>query len=247
LSSFFDLTHLFLALIVITSTFINTVAGFGNALIAMPLMIALFGFRQAAPLQTMLGIVTFLIILLRYRRALNFGAVWRIILASVVMIPVGVLVLARAPERVTLPILGGVILVYVGYRVLALPMPAFSHPAFTYFFGALAGLLGGAFNTSGPPVILYGDARRWQPEEFRSNLTSIFLVNSTIVALTHGLAGNITPVIWQNWLFALPFIGVGVGMGFLLNPYINPDRFRQFVLFLLFVIGLRLVWAAFGA
>lgn len=107
--------------------------------------------------------------------------------------------------------------------------------------GLVAGLLGGAYNTSGPPLILYGDARGWEPAEFRGNLQSLFLLNDALVITGHLVAGNVTPVVLYGYLLALPGLGLGFLLGGRLARRLPPERFRLLVQVLLLVLGVRLL------
>ncbi|MCS7281859.1 MAG: sulfite exporter TauE/SafE family protein [Anaerolineae bacterium] len=106
--------------------------------------------------------------------------------------------------------------------------------------GLIAGMLGGAYNTSGPPLVIYGDARRWEPAEFRGNLQTLFLINDALVIAGHLAAGNITPAVLHGYLLALPGLGLGFLVGGLLAQRLSPKRFRLFVQGLLLVLGARL-------
>jgi hypothetical protein len=108
-------------------------------------------------------------------------------------------------------------------------------------FGFVGGLLGGAYNTSGPPVVVYGNCRRWSPQEFKSNLSGYFVVNSVMVVSTHWLSGNFTPEVTSNFLLALPALLLGFLFGQGMDKWLNPELFRKIVLVLLVLLGARLM------
>jgi uncharacterized membrane protein YfcA len=58
---------------------------------------------------------------------------------------------------------------------------------------------------------------------------------------THGLSGNFTPDVWRHYVLALPAVALGLLAGFSLDRRLNPQRFRQVVLVLLVLLGLRLL------
>jgi len=99
-------------------------------------------------------------------------------------------------------------------------------------------MLGGAYNTAGPPVILYADTQDWAPERFKSNLQGYFIVNSIQVLLGHYLAGNYRPEV-LSWLpFAITGVMAGLLLGALFDRHIPPMLFRRIVLVLLLMMGL---------
>src|SRR2546422_4960852 len=43
--------------------------------------------------------------------------------------------------------------------------------------GVLAGVIGGAVGTPGPPVVLYATTQGWSPRTIKANLQAFFVVN----------------------------------------------------------------------
>lgn len=229
-------------LVIFFAVFTQSLTGFGSALVAMALLPGLIGIRSAAPLVALVAVTIELLLLARYRSALNLGSVWRLALASILGIPIGILGLRQVNERLVLGFLGVVLAGYALYGLLNLKLPALKEPAWAYGFGFLAGILGGAYNTSGPPAILYGNCRRWEPAEFKSNLAGFFLLTDAIIVTAHAWSRNLTLAVLQHYLWALPVIGLGLLAGISLDRYLSPVAFRKVVLGLLVVMGLRLVF-----
>jgi uncharacterized membrane protein YfcA len=130
---------------------------------------------------------------------------------------------------------------YALYALLNFRLPAVRQTAWAYLTGFLAGILGGAYNTSGPPVIIYGNCRRWPPAEFKSNLQGFFALNSVAILTSHLLARSFTPDIWQYSLAAGPGLIAGVWLGLRLDRRIDPAAFRKVVLWVLVFLGLSLL------
>jgi uncharacterized membrane protein YfcA len=164
--------------------------------------------------------------------------------ASVVAVPLGVLAVRRLDGGLVLVVLGVVLAGYALYGLLDLRLPVLERPGWAYAAGFVGGLLGGAYNTSGPPVVIYGHCRRWPAAEFKGNLQGYFLVNSLVVLGSHALAGAFTSQVWRHWLVALPGLALGIAAGLLLDRRIDPLLFRRLVLILLLVLGLRLILGA---
>ena len=227
--------------VVFLALFTQSLSGFGLALVSMPLLVPLLGIQTAAPLVAIIALFGEIILLVYYREALNIGVLWRLAAASVIGIPLGVLVLRFAPERLILSLLGVIVAGYGLYALLNFRLPELIHPMWAYLAGFAAGLLGGAYNTSGPPVILYGHCRRWSRDSFKSNLQGFFALNSVVILLSHLLAGNYTADVWRLVPFGLGAAVIGILVGTRLDKRLNPDTFRKIVLILLLVLGLRLI------
>jgi len=230
-----------LFLVALAAAFTQSLTGFGSALVSMAVLPGLIGIRTAAPLVTLITVTIDVALLARYRQALNLRAIWRLVTALVLGVPLGILVLRRVEERFVLAILGVVIAGYALYALLSPRLPRLEHPAWAYGFGFIAGVLGGAYNTSGPPVVIFGNCQRWPPSEFKGNLQGFFLVNDLLVIAGHALSQNLTPLVLRDYLIVLPALIVGLFVGGRLDRRLDPALFRKIVLVLLVVMGLRLL------
>ena len=233
---------LLISIVIFLAVLTQSISGFGVVLVAMALLTQLTDIRIATPLVALVAGSLEVILLIHYRKALNLKAVWRISVASLVGIPLGIMTFKNVAEETVLTVLGIVILSYALYTLLNLKLPRLAHQGWAYGFGLVAGMLGGAYNTSGPPVIIYGNCRGWLPAEFKGNLQGFFVFNSAFVLIGHAVAQNLSPLIWRTYLLTLPAIALGLIVGLRLSRDINPVRFRKVVLGLLIVLGLRLIF-----
>ncbi|GIK66734.1 MAG: hypothetical protein BroJett018_45280 [Chloroflexota bacterium] len=136
-------------------------------------------------------------------------------------------------------------MVVIGYSIYGLSnfhLPEIEHPRWGYGFGFLSVLLSGVYNLAGPPVVIYGNCRRWEPREFKSNLQGFFMLNSLTVIATHALSDNYTRTVFNHYLLAVPAILMGIVVGIALAKHINPNTFRKIILVLLIIVGLTLMF-----
>ena len=229
------------ALIVFLAITVQSASGFGLALVSMPLLVGLIGVQTATPLVALVAITAEVFLLRRYWHALNFTAVKRLSLASIIGIPLGLFILREVDGAIVTIVLGVIVTGYALYALFSPRLPQLRQSAWAYGFGFLGGVLSGAYNTSGPPVIIYGTCRQWEPTTFKGNLQAYFLLNSSFTLTAHIISGNFTAVVWQNYLWTLPAIGLGLLSGKLLDGRLNPDQFRKIVLILLVILGIRLI------
>jgi uncharacterized membrane protein YfcA len=228
--------------VIFLAAFTQSLSGFGSALVAMALLPALIGLQVATPFVALFALTIDIVLLIRFRQSLNFGALWPVVFASLIATPMGVYYLSRIDENIALTLLGLILSGYALYAILDFKMPPLAHPMWAYLAGFLGGLLGGAYNTSGPPVILYADCRKWPPNVFKSNLQGYFIFSSFAVVISHYFGGNVTPNIWQIYLGTLPFMAMGILLGLYLSRLLNPVLFRRMVLILLVFMGFRLMF-----
>jgi uncharacterized membrane protein YfcA len=232
---------IWVALIVFFAILTQAVSGFGLALIAMPLLVQLIDPVEAAALVALMAVTTQLIMLARYRRALHLGGLWRLMVGSLLGIPIGVVALSRLDGGIILTVLGVILVSYALYSLFAPPLPVIRNPNWGFGFGFLSGLLGGAYNTGGPPYVIYGTSQRWETQQFKANLQVLLMVNSVTVVIAHLLVGHYTGSVLRDYAIALPMILAGALAGFWLDRYIDEALFRRIILILLLIIGGRML------
>jgi len=232
---------LLIILIFFFSTFVQSMIGFGSALIAMPLLVRLLGIEIAAPLVAVSALLIEITILLRYREAFDFAVVKYLAIVTILGIPIGVYAVRYIDNDIVNKVLGIIVMGYALYALFAPKLPDLASNAWTLIFGFIAGVLGGAYNTSGPPYVIYGNARGWSPDEFKSNLQGLFLVNGIIIVTVHAMGGNLTSEVFQYMLYGLPGVILGLVAGFILSKRINPELFRTTILIALLFLGASLL------
>lgn len=235
------LLHFLVITIVFISTLTRSTLGFGDALIAMPLLVTIIGAQTATPLVAFMGFTIAVTILSGNWRDVDIKAAWRLILSSLVGIPLGILLLKGAPERIVSGVLGALLISFGLYNLIAPRLPTLGWNGFAYIFGFVAGILGGAYNTNGPPIVIYGTLRRWPPERFRATLQGYFFPSGILLLTGHALAGLWTREVLQLYGYSLPFILLAVFLGGKFNKSIPRGRFDRFVYAFLVLMGVLLL------
>jgi len=233
---------IFSILAIFLGSFTQSLTGFGVALVAMAILPSLLGLQVATPLVALSALVLESLLLYRYRKSFRVKAVWRLMVASLAAIPFGAYVLRQLDERIALFVLGFVIAGYALYALVGFRLPELHHPLWAWLAGLFSGMLSGAYNTGGPPAVIYGNCRRWSPQEFRSNLSGFFIMNSLTVVSTHFLSGNVTHEVLRFFWWGLPAVAIGFLAGQSLDRWLKPELFRKLVLILLVVLGIRLMF-----
>lgn len=232
---------LLIALIVFAAAFAQSLTGFGFALVVMPLVTIVLGVRTAAPVVALAGVTVYAINLARYRRAINVPEVLRLAVASAVGVPFGIWVLSNASEDLVMRILGLILVAYAAYSLLQPGTQRALSRGWVYPAGFLAGCLGGAYNTPGPPVVVYGSMRKLPRDEFRAVLQTLFFINGVLVVTSHALAQHLTREVLVYYLCAVPALALGILVGSVVDPRVNHDQFRRIVTVMILVLGLTLL------
>lgn len=207
----------------------------------MPLLALTLGVRTATPLVAFVIVTTTLVIAWGSWRSIDLRTTGQLLLSSVVGIPVGLAVVKTAPEAWLKGTLGILLILFSLYR-LARPSLAISERrAWAWGFGFAGGVIGGAFNTNAPPLVLYGTLRRWPPDRFRATLQGYFFPVGVLVWLGHGLTGLWTARVAQLYVMALPLVLVAILLGSRLNRRLPAARFDRVLHVIVIGFGLLLL------
>jgi uncharacterized membrane protein YfcA len=234
----------FVVATVFVAALLQSLSGFGFAIVVMPLLTLVLGVQMAAPIVAMAGLTVYAINLVRYRQAIDLGELLRLASASILGALAGLWVLVNVSESVVERLLG---LVLMGYALYSWMQPAALRPLsrqWVYPAGFLAGCLGGAYNTPGPPVVVYGSLRQWPKDEFRAMLQSLFLVNAVVVVASHLVARHVTGQVFRLYLYALPALMLGILAGARVDHRLDQKRFHMLMAAMILVLGFSLVLGA---
>ncbi|MGB0560588.1 MAG: sulfite exporter TauE/SafE family protein [Spirulinaceae cyanobacterium] len=229
-------------LIVFGANLVQSTFGFGSGLIAMPLLTLVLGLPTATPLMGLLGATIATCVVLGSWQQITWSAVWRLAIATAVGIPCGVLLLKVAPASLVIRALGIFLLGFSGYRLLQWQLPPLAAPYWPYLCGFIAGILGGAYNTNGPPIVLYGTAQGWPPQRFRATLMGYFWPSGVLTAASHGLAGLWQGPILHLYAYCLPVALIALTLGQWLNARLPTANFDAALSLLVGLLGGLLLW-----
>jgi uncharacterized membrane protein YfcA len=216
-------------------------AGFGIGLVSLAFLPYVMSPANAIVLMTLYAAVLALAIFVPVRRDFTPGRVGDLVLGTVAGTPLGVWALASFPASLLNRLIGLMLLVAVGLEWLGRYPEKLEGRRWGLGAGVLAGAIGGAVGTPGPPVVLYSATQGWSPRAIKANLQAFFVVNQAVILAGYWWAGLLTREVWRlAALYAVPAIA-GVAAGMALFDRIDPVRFRRIVFGLLFVSGLVLL------
>ena len=229
------------ALILFWATLVSSTFGFGSALLAMPLLTLVIGISTATPLFGCVGPTIAGIILVRNWQRVDLASAWRLVLATLAGIPIGVWLVRQISEDSVTQLLGVFLVGFGLYRLLKWRLVRLDSTMWATPIGFIAGILGGAYNINGPAIVIYGEMRRWSPSEFRATLQSYFLLAGLGILASHGMGGLWNERVFQLYGISLPGIVIAIALGGWINRRLSIDRFQTLVSGLLIVFGI-LLW-----
>jgi uncharacterized membrane protein YfcA len=228
--------------------FVNGIAGFGAALVAMPIVATGLDMPLALTSCTMVVLALNVQMFWIYRRHLD-GSGFRGILAGGVPGAVaGILMLRHLPEAGLKSGLGALLVAYSIWGLCwTVPKPASLAGRWAVLAGFLSTSLGAAFGINGPSLAAYLAARGGTPQEFKAALGAFFIASCALIMLAHGAAGMYTARSASLFAMALPSVLFGGWVGLRASGGVPERHFRILVYSMLIIAGAKMLLPALTA
>jgi uncharacterized membrane protein YfcA len=230
--------------ILLAASLIQGFFGFGFGIVAMSGLTLTHDLVHAAGVVNITGLLGIGWITFQLRRHVLRRVVLRMLPPLLLGVVLGVSALRHLERDLMVSILGVSVLVISGWN-LARPRLALNESLWLDSGVALlGGMLGGAFNTGGPPIIIHLYRRPEDPEALKATILWLFLAISLSrlpIAVAEGL---IDESIWTTAAIAAPAVVAGAASGVVLARRIHPDRFRRACWIALGLLGVVLLVAA---
>ena len=229
-------------LVTLVAAMVQTVAGFGFSLLAVPTLAMFMEPAQAVPLSAMLSFLNANRVAQQTRGETPWRLVVLLLVGSLVGLPFGLQVLLYLSPDVLRFLVGAVsalmaLAIAIGFR--------WSHSdRASLLTGFVSGVLSTSTAINGPPIVLYLQAAGLRPEVFRGALSNLFVLNGIFALAGFVAAGLIGSDSLQLLLAGVPFLFLGHWWGSRLLERLDPDRFRAFVLVLLGIASAAIAVAA---
>ncbi|MEK6672002.1 MAG: sulfite exporter TauE/SafE family protein [Nitrospirota bacterium] len=230
-----------IGIVVFFASILQGMFGFAFMLVALPFLSYFMSIKVAVPLLSLLFVLTSAIMTFQLRGKFAYRNVMPLLIGALFGIPVGIHFILEFSERLIKTVLGILFIVYSVYSLFIRIVP-FRLPAWTgYIFGFFSGALGGAFNLTGPPIVLYISAQQWSKTNTLGSLIFFFFVTSVLVVIFHFVVGNITYYLSFTFLKLVPFVIAGMLLGSHFFRKINNENYRKGLFVFLIIMGAMLL------
>jgi hypothetical protein len=242
-SHWINATALHVLIVVFVATLFRSAFGFGEALIAVPLLALFLPLKVAAPLAVLVSITIAAVVVAQDWRKIHLRSTGWLVGSTLIGIPVGLLLLTSSHQKVVKVTLGIFIVAFSVYSLLGRRPPELKTDSKAWLLGCgfAAGVIGGAYGMNGPPLVIYGAMRRWSAQHFRATLQAYFLPASVVGMFGYWLAGLWVPAVTHYYLLCLPLLLPAVWLGRVVNHRLHGDAFLKYVYVGLAGIGVVLL------
>ena len=239
MSHWLDPTTLQILVVVFVATLFRSAFGFGEALIAVPLLALFLPLKIAAPVAVLVSITIAAVVVAQDWRKIHVRSAGWLVASSLAGIPVGLLLLASGHQRTMKIVLAILIIAFAVYSLVGRKPPELKSDSKAWLLGCgfVAGITGGAYGMNGPPLVIYGAMRRWSAQHFRATLQAYFLPASVIGMVGYWVTGLWVAAVTHYYLICLPVLLPAVWLGRVVNHRLHGDNFLKYVYLGLASIG----------
>ena len=215
--------------IVFVAIFVRGVFGFGDNLVAIPLLTLFLTLQTAVPLVAAIGFLAAVPIVWHYRHSVNLHAMRRMLIGALFGIPAGLLLLVRLPEDTIIAILGTSLIIYSIYMLWGKVIGFLKQQVWGYPAGFLSGAFGSAYAIVGPPIVVYSSAQEWSAAEFKGTIVAYFAVTELLIIGGHLIAGLWNLDLLLTFLWCIPVLWMAVYLGQKLGDRLPTAQFINYV------------------
>lgn len=226
---------------------INGFAGFGAALIAMPLVTQRVDLVFAVPSCTLIGISLCVQMGWTYRKSVDWKRLRPLLIGSLPGAVAGATVLSTLPEVYVKCVMACFLFVYAMWGLffehLRSRTPISSRWGYLAGFGSTA--VGTAVGMAGPPAIVYTSLAGWSQDAIKAGIASFFLCASTVmiaVQVGYGLHSQTSSL---YFVACFPVAALGNFVGVRLSRRVGECSYRKVLHGLLLIMALVIGYSAF--
>ena len=225
------------------ATLTRSTFGFGESLVAVPLLALVIPLEVAVPLSVLISILVAAVVVAQDHEQIHFASVKWLVLFALLGIPLGLVILVYLDTNAVKLALGCLVVAYSAYGLLGRRTLHLERDSRLWLFacGFFSGVLGGAYGLNGPPLVIYGNLRRWDAPQFRATLQAYFLPASILGATGFALHGLLSSSVLRYFAMSLPAVVPAMVLGRYFNRRLHGRSFFRYVYAGLIVVGALLV------
>lgn len=225
--------------------FINGIAGFGAAMIALPIITPVMDFSVIVPSTVLIVLTLNCQVGWTFRNYIEYRYIKEIFWGAIPGVIASVIVLEYIPENVLKAAMGGFIASYAFFGFFERPgIKKVIHPAWGYLSGFLSTSLGMAFGINGPPLAAFIAYCGCPAKAVKGMLGAGFIISGVCIVLGKIITGQITQTVLIIWLASVPAVIIGSKLGISLSANLSEKVFRKVLFSALCLMGLRIISSA---
>lgn len=236
-----DIVLIVLTIGIFAGFFVQTIIGFGSALIALPFLLCVMPLAEAVSYISIFYMVSAPIYVYKEWEHIDKSLIKKVAVSSFFGVLVGILVLMYGKPLILKKALGVFIILFV-LNSLRVKNKSLFLKKMKHFFAFLGGFFSGVFSTGGPLYVMIVQNETTDVKTFRATMfAALGLV--TMMRIPVLIAGGLMtmPQVY-NSLYVMPFFVLALFLGKKVYLKLDEALVKKVVLGLLFVSGLMLAF-----
>lgn len=235
--------NIWIILIIVLSSLIKGVTGFGFALLSFPLLLFWYAPKEIIPVLMICNLIaSIMIVLQRKDQKLLDKQSYLLITAGGICTIFGVIALCSVDAKLLVQLSGGLFIALTIYSIInkkkyRKELRPYTYPA----AGAFIGFLTGAISVSGPPLSLFLNRAGVGNRKFREIFAAFSVVTAAIAIFGYYKAGLLTSQVLQTSAVFTPILLAGTIIGKRLNAKIPVKSFQTLNIALTLIASLLLI------
>lgn len=233
------------ALIMAGAAFVQSVSGFGMAVVAVATLPLVMDLKDAIALVAVFNLFVSTLTLFWNRSGYSWKVARPLVLGMMLGIPIGFFFLHATDSAIVIRVLGALLILIALSDTILSRKSHFTLPAWSAWpLAVFGGAIGGAFNVGGPPVVAYAYSQNWTKTQTVAILQGVFLIaggsrNALMVGRDLTTSGK-TDWSWDlavNFLASVPLAILAIYFGKLCLDRIPQSILRATVFSFIFIMG----------
>ncbi|MBI4581264.1 MAG: sulfite exporter TauE/SafE family protein [Planctomycetes bacterium] len=224
--------------IVCLAALIQAFVGFAGALTAVPLFAVFLSPKEAIPTYNMVMLLIDVWLVFEARRHVQWRSVGKLLLGGCVGVPIGAFGLKHLPVGVINVVISVITCTFAILLLMKVRIRLRGTTGTQVGVGLLSGLLGGCISQPGPPVTLYGLARDWDKNTFRTTLLSYFMCLCAMAVVSYWWVGLIARKNLMAFSATVVPAILASGIGLVLKNRASEAGFRRAVLMVVIAVSI---------
>ncbi len=237
------MTFILSLIVVVLSSLLKGLTGFGFALLSLPFLILWYPAKEVIPVLMICNLIASIFIVLQKRSESLVNSNFKLLIVSGGVFTIsGVCVLSYITESMLIHITGGLIVLLIVISLFKGKPVGDRLSVWVYILtGAFVGMLTGTISVSGPPLALFIQKVGVSNRQFREIFAWFSIVTAAIAIIGYLSVGLIT----MNTLYMVcvycPILLLGTVVGKRLNGILSVKVFRYVNVIISFVAGIMLL------
>jgi len=229
---------LLLGLLALLAGVVQSTLGFGFGIVFLALGALFVDAKLVSMVSVFASVVINFTLLSQLYRHINLSRLWLVLLVLLLMVPVGVVFLQQSTLASFSLLLG----LLVSWSALQQLWPKLNFTGLPHFYlgvpmAALSGLLTGAFNTGGPPLVVYMQSQAVSRLQQIASL-QLLLLSGSLLRLEELWRQDLLSIelLQPVWLCCIACV-IGSQLGLRLGQSFSEQLFKKVVAGFLLILG----------